>query len=187
MKQYRPHILVAGLCWQSSCRDGWHGALRNALTDLRFGWVSRQATGEIVVVAIDALDRENRSLAMAAPAPRRPAAAAGKRRCSGHRIRRRFQHAVRRGVRPGICRSASKRGRIRGAAVVQAARRRRTTYFNRPLPQFREHAWSAVVNVAVEPDGLVRRYPFGERLDRKFCPRWARYWRGNMTRSARRS
>src|SRR5450631_2552399 len=28
--------------------------LRNALTDLRFAWVPRQATGEVVVVAIDA-------------------------------------------------------------------------------------------------------------------------------------
>src|SRR5882757_2973373 len=33
---------------------GWHGALRHALADLRFAWQSREATGDIVVVAIDA-------------------------------------------------------------------------------------------------------------------------------------
>jgi len=34
--------------------SGLHGALRNALTDLRFAWQQRQASGDIVVVAIDA-------------------------------------------------------------------------------------------------------------------------------------
>jgi hypothetical protein len=41
---------------------------------------------------------------------------------------------------------------------------------NRPLPQFDQHAWSAIVNVAVEPDGLVRRYSYGEILDGQFLP-----------------
>src|ERR1043166_6584404 len=45
-----------------------------------------------------------------------------------------------------------------------------TIHVNRPLPQFEKHAWSAIVNVAVEPDGLVRRYSFGESLDGKFLP-----------------
>src|SRR5207245_6016617 len=44
------------------------------------------------------------------------------------------------------------------------------TYFNRPLPQFRGQAWTTVVNVAVEPDGLVRRYTFGQKLDTEFLP-----------------
>ena len=41
---------------------------------------------------------------------------------------------------------------------------------NRPLPQFTKHSWPALVNVEVGPDGLVRRYPFGEMLDDKFVP-----------------
>ena len=45
-----------------------------------------------------------------------------------------------------------------------------TLHVNRPLKQFADHAWPAVVNVAVEPDGLVRRYPFGEKLDGEFLP-----------------
>src|SRR5512141_2169363 len=40
----------------------------------------------------------------------------------------------------------------------------KTIHVNRPLPKFDQHAWSAIVNVAVEPDGLVRRYSFGESL-----------------------
>jgi CHASE2 domain-containing sensor protein len=32
----------------------WHSAFRNALSDLRFAWQQRPASGEIVVVAIDA-------------------------------------------------------------------------------------------------------------------------------------
>ena len=46
----------------------------------------------------------------------------------------------------------------------------KTIHVNRPLPQFEKHAWLAVVNVAVEPDGLVRRYSFGETLDGQFLP-----------------
>ena len=42
---------------------------------------------------------------------------------------------------------------------------RTTLHVNRPLPQFAEHSWSALVNVEVGSDGLVRRYPFGEKLD----------------------
>ncbi len=53
MKSLRPHILVViALAIVLSC--GWHGALRNALTDLRFAWQQRQASGDVVVVAIDA-------------------------------------------------------------------------------------------------------------------------------------
>ena len=33
---------------------GWHGSLRNTLADLRFAWQSRQASGDVVVIAIDA-------------------------------------------------------------------------------------------------------------------------------------
>ena len=46
----------------------------------------------------------------------------------------------------------------------------RSIHVNRPLPQFDKDAWSAVVNVAVEPDGVVRRYSFGETLNGEFLP-----------------
>ena len=53
VKHYRPHIFVV-VALAIVLSSGWHGALRNALTDLRFAWQSRQASGDIVVVAIDA-------------------------------------------------------------------------------------------------------------------------------------
>src|SRR4029450_2350934 len=43
-------------------------------------------------------------------------------------------------------------------------------YSNRPLPQFRDQAWTAAVNVPVEPDGLVRRYTFGQNVGAEFRP-----------------
>ena len=52
MKVYRPHILV--LCVLAVVvLTGMHNALQNALTDMRFGWFPRQASGDIVLVAID--------------------------------------------------------------------------------------------------------------------------------------
>jgi hypothetical protein len=62
-----------------------------------------------------------------------------------------------------------------GGSVVlpsfQQTRADRTTlHINRPLPQFAKHSWPALVNVEVAPDGLVRRYPFGDVMDDKFIP-----------------
>jgi hypothetical protein len=38
VKHFRPHILVViGLATVLAC--GWHATFRNALTDLRFGWL----------------------------------------------------------------------------------------------------------------------------------------------------
>ena len=46
----------------------------------------------------------------------------------------------------------------------------RRLHVNRPLPQFDQNAWSAIVNVAIESDGLIRRYSFGETIDGRFLP-----------------
>ena len=53
MKHYRPHFLVL-VALAIVLALGWRGAMRNALADLRFAWQQREASGEIVVVAIDA-------------------------------------------------------------------------------------------------------------------------------------
>ena len=52
MRRYRPHILVSCVL-AIVLLTGMQQALQNALTDLRFGWFPRQASGEIVLVAID--------------------------------------------------------------------------------------------------------------------------------------
>jgi len=80
VKHYRPHIFVV-VALAIVLSSGWHGTLSNALTDLRFGWVSRQATGDVVVIAIDAPSIEKIGVwPWPRPPPRRLAAAAGNRR-----------------------------------------------------------------------------------------------------------
>ena len=75
--------------------SGTHSALQNALADTRFGWFPRQATGDIVLVAIDPLSIEKIGVW---PWPRelhaeliRKLDSAG---TEGYRVRRRFQLAV---------------------------------------------------------------------------------------------
>ena len=154
---------------------GWHGALRHALADLRFAWQSRQASGDIVVVAIDAQSIDKIGVW---PWPR-PLYA---------ELLRQLQKADVQDIALDVDFStpsdaASDRNfaealESAGGSVVlpsfQQPRTDRTTlHVNRPLQQFSEHSWPAVVNVEVGPDGLVRRYPFGEKLDGEFVPSMA--------------
>ena len=154
---------------------GWHGALRHALADLRFAWQSRQASGDIVVVAIDAQSIDRIGVW---PWPR-PLYA---------ELLRQFQKAGVQDIALDVDfstpsdaasdRSFAEALESAGGSVVlpsfQQPRTDRTTlHVNRPLQQFSEHSWPAVVNVEVGPDGLVRRYPFGEKLDGEFVPSMA--------------
>lgn len=174
MKQYRPHFFaIIALAIVLSC--GWHGALRHALADLRFAWQSRPATGDIVVVAIDAPSIDKIGVW---PWPRQ---------LHGELIRQ-LQKADVQDIALDVDFStpsdaASDRLfaealQSAGGSVVlpsfqQPGTDRTTVHINRPLKQFTDHSWPAVVNVEVGPDGLVRRYPFGERLDGKFVPSMA--------------
>ena len=151
---------------------GWHDPLRHALSDLRFGWQSRQASGDIVIVAIDAPSIDKIGVW---PWPRQLHAD----------LLKRLQQADVQDIAldvdfstPSDAASDSKFAdalESAGGSVIlpsfqQPGIDRTTIHFNRPLPQFADHAWPAIVNVEVGPDGLVRRYPFGEKLDGKFLP-----------------
>jgi len=174
VKQYRPHIFVV-VALAIVLSSGWHGALRSALTDLRFAWQSRQASGEIVVVAIDAPSIEKIGIW---PWPRRLHAEL-LRRLESADVKdvvfdvdfstpsdtasdQAFDEALRAAggsvVLPSFKQSAGDGGIATGLHI------------NRPLKQFADHSWTAVVNVRVERDGLVRRYPFGEKFDAEFIP-----------------
>jgi diguanylate cyclase (GGDEF)-like protein/PAS domain S-box-containing protein len=174
LKHYRPHIFVV-FALAILLSSGLHNAFRNALTDLRFAWEHRQASGEIVIVAIDAPSIEKIGVW---PWPRRLHAD----------LLRRLESA---GVRDVVfdvdfatpSDPASDQAFVEalestgGSTVLPSFKQPGTdggegaaVHINRPLKQFGDHAWSAVVNVTVEPDGLVRRYPFGEALDDKFLP-----------------
>ncbi|QPF93736.1 EAL domain-containing protein [Bradyrhizobium commune] len=174
MKRYRPHILVV-IALAVVLSTGWHGALRNALTDLRFAWQSRAASGDVVVVAIDApsIDRIG-----VWPWPRRLHAellhrleAAGAQEVafdvdfstpSDPDSDEAFLKALREVGGSTILPSFKQPGPTGGAAHV-----------NRPLKPFGNQSWPALVNVAIESDGLVRRYPFGEKLGDTVMPSMA--------------
>jgi diguanylate cyclase (GGDEF)-like protein/PAS domain S-box-containing protein len=174
LKQYRPHILVV-LALAVVLVSGWHGALRNALTDLRFAWETRNAGGDVVIVAVDAKSIEKIGVW---PWPRRLHA----------ELLRRLQSAGAGDIAFDIDFStpsdassdqdfASALAEGGGSVVLPSFKQPGSSaaaiHINRPLKPFTEHSWSAIVNVAVEPDGLVRRYPFGEKLEGEFVPSMA--------------
>ena len=170
VKQYRPHILV--LCVLAAfLLTGMHNALQNALTDLRFNWFPRQASGDIVLVAIDSPSIEAVGVW---PWPRQIHAqmidkleGAG---ASDIAFDVDFSSPSNLASDQAFVDALQRAG---GSVVLPSFKQlvgSGALHVNRPLLQFSTHAWSAIVNVATETDGLVRRYPFGDTMDGKFLP-----------------
>jgi len=154
---------------------GWHSGLRHDLADLRFAWQSREPSGDVVVVAIDAPSIDQIGVW---PWPRTLYA----------KLIGQLQKAGAQDIALDVDfstasdavsdRSFAEALEGAGGSVVlpsfQQPRTDRTNlHVNRPLPQFFNHSWPALVNVEVGSDGLVRRYPFGEKLDGTFVPSMA--------------
>jgi diguanylate cyclase (GGDEF)-like protein/PAS domain S-box-containing protein len=186
VKQYRPHLFV--LCVLAAVLlTGAHSALQNTLSDMRFKWFPRQASGDIVLVAIDSPSIDTIGVW---PWPRRThAELLGKlvtaaasdivfdvdfSSPSDSDSDQSFSDALQRAggsvVLPSFQQLVGDRG---GGNII---------HVNRPLPPFSQHSWSALVNVAVEPDGLVRRYSFGGILDGRFMPSVAALLAGKSER-----
>jgi len=171
---YRPHLLV--LCVLAvAVLTGAHHALQNAVTDMRFNWFPRQASGGVVVVAIDSPSIEQIGVW---PWPRQlHADLIGKLESAGASDIV-FDIDFSSPSNPASDRAFAGALQNAGGSVVLPSFKQFVAdggsgpaiHVNRPLRQFGEHAWSAVANVAVEPDGLVRRYPFGDTLDGTFLP-----------------
>ncbi|MET0907675.1 MAG: EAL domain-containing protein, partial [Tardiphaga sp.] len=174
MKRFRPHMFVM-IALAIVLGGGWHNSLRHALADLRFAWQSREASGDIVVIAIDASSIDRIGVW---PWPRLLYA----------ELIRQLQKADVQDIALDVDfstpsdassdRTFAEALKDAGGSIVlpsfqQPRTDRATLHVNRPLQQFAEHSWSALVNVEVESDGLVRRYPFGEKLDGKFVPSMA--------------
>lgn len=174
MKHYRPHIFVV-VALAIVLSSGWHSALRSALTDLRFAWQSRQAGGDIVVVAIDAPSIEKIGVW---PWPRRLHAELLRRLESADVKDMVFDVDFSTPSDTASDQAFVEALQAAGGSVVLPAFKQpvadagsaTVVHINRPLSQFGEHSWTAIVNVAVERDGLVRRYPFGDTLDGTFHP-----------------
>lgn len=174
MKRYRPHILVV-IALAVVLSTGWHGALRNALTDLRFAWQSRAASGNVVVVAIDASSIDQIGIW---PWPRRLHA----------ELLHRLEAAGAQDVAFDVDFSTpsdpasdaaflTALREVGGSTILpsfkQPAPNGGAAHINRPLKPFSSQSWPAVVNVAIESDGLVRRYPVSEKLGDSQMPSMA--------------
>lgn len=174
MKRYRPHILVV-IALAVVLSTGWHGALRNALTDLRFSWPSRAASGNVVVVAIDAPSIDQIGIW---PWPRRLHA----------ELLHRLEAAGVQDVAFDVDFSTpsdpasdaafvTALREVGGSTILpsfkQPAPNGGAAHINRPLKPFSNQSWPAVVNVASESDGLVRRYPVSEKLGDSQMPSMA--------------
>jgi diguanylate cyclase (GGDEF)-like protein/PAS domain S-box-containing protein len=177
VKHYRSHFLVV-VALAIVLASGWHDAFRNGLADLRFGWLKRQAGGDIVVVAIDAPSIEKVGVW---PWPRRLHA----------ELVRQLERAGVRDIAFDVDFSAPSDAasdrqfaealkEAAGSVVLPSfkqpaadATNPADIHINRPLKPFAAQSWAAVVNVAVEPDGRVRQYPFGEKLGGEFLPSMA--------------
>lgn len=174
VKRYRPHILVV-IALAIVLSMGWHSSLRNVLTDLRFAWQSRDASGNVVVVAIDAPSIDQIGVW---PWPRRLHAALLRRLEAAGAQDVAFDVDFSTPSDPASDEAFVNALREVGGSTILPSFKQPTpnggpAHVNRPLKSFSNQSWPAVVNVAVESDGLVRRYPFGEKLGEAFVPSMA--------------
>jgi diguanylate cyclase (GGDEF)-like protein/PAS domain S-box-containing protein len=187
LKIWRPHILVA-CALAVILMSGLDATLRHLLTDYRFRWTERPASGEIVMVAIDPY-----SLEQVGVWPWSRYLYAG--------VIRQLQRAGARDVVLDIDFSApsepSADAALRdalkeaGGSVVlplfrqpgRDAHGALLTHVNRPLAQFADNAWSALVNVPVDADGRVRSYPRAALIDGEVLPAMATILAGRQDSS----
>ncbi|MFK4659004.1 diguanylate cyclase (GGDEF)-like protein/PAS domain S-box-containing protein [Bradyrhizobium japonicum] len=174
MKRHRPHILVM-IALAVVLSTGWHGALRNALTDLRFAWQSRTASGNVVVVAIDAPSIDQIGIW---PWPRRLHAELLHRLEAAGAQDVAFDVDFSTPSDPASDEALVTALREVGGSTILPSFKQPTpnggaVHINRPLKPFSNQSWPAVVNVAIESDGLVRRYPVGEKLGDAVMPSMA--------------
>lgn len=173
LAHYRPHVLVCCILVFASLA-GMQSLLQNILTDQRFGMFPRKATGEIVLVAIDAPSIAEIGLW---PWPRDMHAGMIDTLAKAGASEIAFDVDFSAASNPDSDRKLAEALEAAGGSVILPAfkqwattRSGRATHVSRPLPEFDAHSWSSVVNVSVEPDGLVRRYAFGDTLDGEYLP-----------------
>ena len=104
-----------------------------------------------------------------------------------HRLRRRFQFAIGPGIGPRLCGGAAGRAAARWSCRRSSSRGRTGAASRRrpcqsPVAAVPEQSWPALVNVAVGPDGRVRRYAFGDSSTVRCCRRWPRCWPDRVQR-----
>lgn len=174
MTRYRVALFVVSVL-ALFVLSGLHHVTRSFLSDMRFNWGHRNATGDITVVAIDS------------PSIKRIGVWPWPRSIYSDLIKKLEHYGVTDIVfdidfssaqSPAEDGAFAKALEKAGGSVVLPSFKQFTTdrnhqpavYSTSPLPIFKERAWSANVNVAVDPDGRVRRYPYGAVFDNEYLP-----------------
>lgn len=173
MKRLRPFILL-GCALAVALATGAHGVLRHALTDARFALLTRPATGNVVLVAVDSPSIERIGVW---PWPRQVHAVLLDRLREAGAGAIAFDVDFSSPSTPeGDASFAAALQRAGGSVVLPAFEQAvngaagRTLHVNRPLPQFSQHAWIGLVNVSADADGVVRSYPYGRTVGGEFVP-----------------
>ncbi|MBY3088589.1 EAL domain-containing protein [Rhizobium laguerreae] len=147
----------------------------NSLFAKRFEWVPRQATGNVVFVAID---KHSLDAVGTWPWPRSIyATVLDKLIASGARDVFLDVDFSASSSKQEDDRLAAALERAGGGVLLPVFRQQETassaqTAVTRPIPEFLQNAWPAFANVAMDADGIVRRFDLGSELD------------GNPTQSA---
>ena len=186
IKRFRSHIFVSCVL-AFVLLTGMHTALQNTLNDMRFGWIHRAASGSVVLVAIDSPSIEKIGVW---PWPRQLHAELLDKLVSAEASDIVFDVDFSSPSDPASDQAlVDALQRAEGSVVLPAFMQSlghsvngKTIYVNRPLPQFAKYAWSATANVAIEPDGMVRHYSYGETLDGNFLPSVGALLGGNFNR-----
>jgi CHASE2 domain-containing sensor protein len=173
---YRPHLFV--LCaLVAVLLTGIPTVLSNFLVDLRFRYFPRQASGDVVLVAIDSRSIETIGVW---PWPRKLHADLIQKLASAGVTDVAFDVDFSVPSSPESDQAFASALLSGGGSVILPAFKQlsdsagaKTIHVNRPLSQFAAHAWPAIVNISAEPNGVVRRYPYGEVVDGTFYPSMA--------------
>ena len=174
MKQIRLHMVVICVLSALLLTVGL-SALRNLSIDARFSLFPRQATGEVVVIAIDAPSLDEIGVW---PWPRKLHAQLIKKLRMAGVSDIAFDvdfHSASNAKDDELLAKAleTSGGTIILPTFKQYARDKfgtKSLHVNEPLPSFKKHIWPATVNVVAESGGEVRNLSFGEQIKGNFVP-----------------
>lgn len=174
VKQYRRHLFVV-FAVTLTCLTGAHGVLQNALADMRFGWLSRKASGQLVIVSIDS--RSIRSIGTWPWSRALHGTVVDNLERAGATdiaFDVDFSSPSQKSADEAFAASLKKAG---GSVIlagfeqpVLAPDGRKELLVNEPIKPFRDAAWVAPVNVAPDNDGVVRQYPLFHTLRGDLLP-----------------
>jgi diguanylate cyclase (GGDEF)-like protein/PAS domain S-box-containing protein len=174
VKRFLPQLFalcafaVALLC-------GLHGELQSALSDFRFRWLSRSASGDVVLIAID--PRSLDALGVW-PWPRKVHASLIRQLTSAKVKDIAFDvdfssYSTKEADADFAAALQAAGGAVVLAEFVQSGGGHVLDHVNIPIPQFNSNAWSATVNVTPEQSGLVRQYRPGDYVGLAYEPSMA--------------